>query len=252
MFNEIDKLKKEVDRVRPLSHEAVKLISQKFREEWTYHSNAIEGNTMNLHETAFFLREGLTIKGKTLREHLEVVNHSEAIEYLQDAIKNGDLSERFIKDIHAILFQGVKPDKGEKPVTPGVYKQEDNKTITLSGELHIYTPAIQVPIEMTKLLEWYKSSHDLHPVKVAAEFHHKIASIHPFQDGNGRVSRICMNFILMKNGYPPAIIRREERLEYLTALMEADKGNGQLLVELITKEVKNSLQVMANIIQNKY
>lgn len=248
MFEEIDKLKKELDDLRPLSPQILQLISQKFREEWTYNTNALEGNTMSLHETAFFLREGLTIKGKTLKEHLEVINHSEAIEFLEGELKNKRLTERFIKDIHAILFQGVKPEKGEDPVIPGVYKQKDNKTITLSGDLLIYTPAIQVPSEMENLLNWYESCNE-HPIKVAAEFHHKIASIHPFSDGNGRVSRICMNFILMKHGYPPAIIRKEERIDYLKALTEADNGNGTPFLELITKEVKNSLKVMIGIIK---
>src|SRR6185437_12510438 len=107
-FMEIDQLKQQIATVKPLSAELQKTINQKFTEEWTYHSNAIEGNTMSQHETAFFLREGLTIKGKSLREHLEVINHLEAIEYLQDAIHNRSLTESLIKSLHAMIFQGVK------------------------------------------------------------------------------------------------------------------------------------------------
>lgn len=107
MFEEIDELHKQADRMRPLEPNLVLTIAQKFREEWTYHSNAIEGNTFTYQETAFFLREGLTVKGKSLREHLEIVNHAEAIDYLQDIIKERDLSERFIKDLHARSFSKV-------------------------------------------------------------------------------------------------------------------------------------------------
>lgn len=108
MFKEIDQLKSLVDQKRPLHNELMKTIAQKFREAWTYHTNAIEGNTMTLQETAFFLREGLTAKGKTLQEHLEIVNHAEAVDFLHQVMKERGLTERLLKDFHAILFQGVK------------------------------------------------------------------------------------------------------------------------------------------------
>src|SRR5581483_40708 len=123
-LEEINQLKQILDQKRPLSDHLMKTIRQKFREEWTYHTNAIEGSTFSLQETAFFLREGLTIKGKTLREHLEIVNHAEAIDYLDQAIKNRDVSEGLIKSFHAVLFQGIKPGDGK--VEAGVYKKQDN------------------------------------------------------------------------------------------------------------------------------
>ena len=119
MFENINNLRKEVDKRRPLQPDLMNIIAQKFREEWTYHSNAIEGIHL-LIEKQLFLREGLTVKGKSLREHLEIVNHAEAIDYLQEVIKDRDLTERFIKDMHAILFQGVR----DINFSPGDYKRK--------------------------------------------------------------------------------------------------------------------------------
>lgn len=249
-FEEITALKEQIDRNRPIASDIMKTIAQKFREEWTYHTNGIEGNTMTLQETSFFLREGLTAKGKTLREHFEVQNHGEAIDYLQDAIRERELSEALIKDFHAMLFNGVKSWSPVLNIIPGAYKSQDNHVLTPSGEIHHYTPAIQVPFEMEKLLEWYVSAKSVvHPIQLAAEFHHRFVAIHPFQDGNGRVGRLCMNFILMQAGYPPAIIRKEDRLDYYLALEQADKGNLKSLVTFIEEEVMRSLIVMDTAIQ---
>lgn len=246
----LTKLKERIDQQRPLANDIMRTIAQKFREEWTYHTNGIEGNTMTLQETSFFLREGLTAKGKTLREHFEVINHGEAIDYLQDAIHERDLSERLIKDFHAMLFEGVKSWSPGLEIVPGSYKLQDNYVLTPSGEVHYYTPAIQVPLKMDELLEWLTdSSLKLHPVQLAADFHHRFVAIHPFQYGNGRVGRICMNFILMKAGYPPANIRKEERLDYYQALEQTDNGNNEPLRELILSEVERSLLIMEEAIE---
>lgn len=243
-FKELSALKDEIDKKRPIAADKMDILSQKFREEWTYHSNALEGNTLTLGETAFFLREGLTIKGKTLREHQEVANHAEAILYLSEALEEKEISERLIKDLHAIIFIGVKDEKG-RLLKGGSYKTEDNFAITLSGNIKKYTPAIEVQHEMDGLITWYQCSKEsLHPVELAAIFHHKLVSIHPFQDGNGRVCRLCMNLILMKFGYPPAVIRREEREDYLLSLESADNGNLTPLIDLVAKELKKSLKIM--------
>lgn len=242
---EITELKERIDRHRPIAPDIMKTIAQKFREEWTYHTNGIEGNTMTLQETSFFLREGLTAKGKTLREHFEVINHGEAIDYLQDSISDRVLSLRLIKDLHAMLFEGVKSWSPGLEISPGAYKTQDNHVLTPSGEIHYYTPAVQVPLEMEKLMEWFIASQlTIHPIQLASDFHHRFVAIHPFQDGNGRVGRLCMNFILMKAGYPPAIIRKEDRLDYYVALGLADKGKLEPFFELIKSEVKQSLLTM--------
>lgn len=119
----------------------------------------------------------------------------------------------------------------------------DNHVLTPSGEIHYYTPAIQVPFEMEKLMEWYATAkQSTHAIQLAAEFHHRFVAIHPFQDGNGRVGRLCMNFILMQAGYPPAIIRQEMRLDYYLALEQA---------ELVVGEVQRSLETMKAVLVNK-
>ncbi|MGO4546067.1 Fic family protein [Paenibacillus sp. 2TAB23] len=244
MFEKMDKLREQVDHRRPLKPDLMKTIAQKFREEWTYHSNAIEGNTFTYQETSFFLREGLTVKGKSLREHLEIVNHAEAIDFVQEGVNERELTERLIKDLHAILFQGVR----NIDFSPGEYKKHDNHVLTLSGNIHHYTSAIQVPLEMDNLIKWYDSEKtQMHPIQLAALFHHKLAAIHPFTDGNGRVSRLVMNVILMKNGYPPAIIRNENRQDYYSALEKAYHGSPQSIIDLIATEMRHSLELMLSV-----
>ncbi|BBH24301.1 cell division protein Fic [Paenibacillus baekrokdamisoli] len=244
MWEKIDELRKQVDQQRPLKPELMKTIMQKFREEWTYHSNAIEGNTFTYQETAFFLREGLTVKGKSLREHLEIVNHAEAIDYLQEGIFERDLTERLIKDFHAILFQGVR----DIDFSPGEYKKEDNHVLTLSGQIHNYTSYIQVPLEMELLIKWYEEERKrMHPVQLAAMFHHKLVAIHPFTDGNGHLSRLSMNVILMKHGLPPAIIRNENRQDYYIALEKADHGDLQSIINMIADEITHSLELILSV-----
>jgi len=246
----LTQLKDRIDLQRLLAEDIMITSAQKFREEWTYHTNGIEGNMMTLQETSILLREGLTAKGKTLREHFEVINHGEAIDYLQDSILERDLSESLIKDFHAILFEGVKYWSPGLGIVPGAYKVQDNHVLTPSGEIHYYTPAVQVPLKMEVLMEWFTVSlQTVHPILLAADFHHRFVAIHPFQDGNGRVGRLCMNFILMKAGYPPAIIRKEERLDYYLALEQADKGNSGPFCELIVSEVERSLLIMETSIE---
>lgn len=245
MFELIDSLKDKLNQQRPLYPELMATIAQKFREDWTYNTNAIEGNTMTLQETAFFLREGLTVKGRTLKEHMEMVNHAEAVDFLQDAIKHRDLTEGLIKEFHAMLFSGIKTLAGGLPVTPGAYKTKDNHVLTASGVIHHYAAATQVSAEMENLIAWYnENKQTLHPIEVAALFHHRFVAIHPFPDGNGRVSRLCMNYILMKNGYPPAIIRTENRWDYYTALEEADNGKKGAFIQLVADEVRHSLKLI--------
>lgn len=247
MFAAIDKLKEVLENKRPLDSSLMRTIAQKFREEWIYHSNAIEGNTLTLQETAFFLREGLTIKGKTMQEHLEVINHAEAIDFLQEAIHHRKLNEGLIKEIHAIIFQGVKVERNQ---IGGLYKTKDNHVLTPSGVIHNYTSSLQVPIEMEKLINWYEENVlVLHPIQLSALFHYKFVAIHPFLDGNGRVSRLCMNFILMKFGFPPAIVKQENRLDYYLALESSDRGDFSSFIELIASEVRRSLEVMVKEIE---
>ncbi|WP_334073614.1 MULTISPECIES: Fic family protein [Paenibacillus] len=213
-FGTIDQLKSELDALRPLPAAAVKNLEEVYRVEWTYHSNAIEGNSLTLLETKLVLEDGLTIGGKKLREHFEVVHHSEAIDYVQDIVdRKIELTEFVIKSLHHLVLKNIDDELSEK---------------------------------MEQLVRWYYEQKDkLHPVQLAAEFHFRFVYIHHFNDGNGRTARLLMNLILMKYGYPPAILKSEtrDRLRYYETLEAASVQSGlEPFVQLIAGCVEESLR----------
>ncbi|MDI6601497.1 MAG: Fic family protein [Thermoanaerobacteraceae bacterium] len=211
MFEEIEEKKRILDSKRPLSEEVLRNLKEYFDVEWTYNSNAIEGNTLTLTETKLVLEDGLTVgRGKPLKDHLEAINHKEAIDYVEDIVKgNMDISEAVIKNIHYLLLKGID-DKNA-----GKYREAN---VLISGSKHIPPMNVLVPEKMNELITWYdKSKEIIHPIEHAAEFHLRFTYIHPFIDGNGRCARLLMNLILMRNSYVPAIIRMEDRLEYMDA-----------------------------------
>lgn len=217
-IDQINQLKNELDQLRPLPTAAVRNLDEVYRIEWTYNSNAIEGNTLTLLETKLVLEEGLTIGGKKLREHFEVINHSEAISYVKDMVnRDAELIEYIMKSIHQI-----------------------------SGSQHTPPHFTVVPEKMEQFIQWYHEQKDqLHPVELAAEFHFKFVYIHPFSDGNGRTARLLMNLILMMHGFPPAIVKAadEARLKYYESLEEASiHGNLNPFIQLIMGCVSESLQ----------
>ncbi|MBM7856178.1 Fic family protein [Desulfohalotomaculum tongense] len=259
IFERIDKLKMELDSLRPLPPELMEVIDEKFKIDWTYNSNAIEGNTLTLQETAFFLQHGLTSKGKTLKEYLEAQNHAEAIDWLKEIIKQDrPITEGVIKELHALLLKGIdfiwvgpRENRAKKSITPGKYKTQPNHVVTLDGKIHKYCEPLKVPEEMERFVEFINKS-DLHPVELAARAHHKFVAIHPFDDGNGRVARLLMNLILMRNGYLPVVIKNELREEYYRALMKADEGDEADFINLIAREEENSLQMVVNVAKEYY
>ena len=251
-FDDLTKLKNKLDKCGPLSSETTESLDMKFKIDWTYNSNAIEGNTMSLQETAFFLQEGLTSKGKTLKDYLETQNHAEAIEVLKEIVKNERrISESLIKELHALLLMsidhiwiGPQGDR-KKRIHPGKYKTQPNHVITVDVTIHHYCDPVRVPEEMEKLIDFInRNPEKCHPVELAAKVHYRLVSIHPFDDGNGRVSRLIMNLIVMKAGYPPVIIKNEKREDYYLALRKADKGDLDNLLSLFHDEMKNSLDIM--------
>ena len=188
-FKVLDEKKQKLDSKRPLSKETLKSLEENFKLEWTYNSNAIEGNTLTLKETKVVL-EGITIGGKTMREHLEAINHKEAIEFLEELVQdNNELSEIDIKNIHAIVLKGIDNENA------GRYRTEN---VIISGASHIPPDAIIVPESMEKLIYRYDEwKEKYHPIIVAALLHAEFVKIHPFIDGNGRTSRIIMNYQLI-------------------------------------------------------
>jgi len=212
-FQRIDALKRAIDNHRPFSATLVRSLHEKLLVEWTYHSNAIEGNTLTLSETKVVL-EGLTIGGKTIVEHLEAINHREAILFIEQIISSkGILTEYTIRNIHSLILQGI--DKHNA----GAYRQEN---VLISGASHIPPKHYEVAPLMEHLITEYRTRWEsFHPVVRAMLLHGEFVKIHPFIDGNGRTARLLLNFELIRWGYPPVIIRKEQRATYYAALDSA-------------------------------
>lgn len=259
LLDKILSLKTQIDAIRPLNPELNKTLQEKLRIEWTYNSNAIEGNTLTYGETAFFLREGLTSEGKPLKDYLEAKNHSEAVELLYDYInEKRDLSEGLIKELHALLLKGItytyaKGQDGtivKKKLNTGTYKTQPNHVLTMSGEIHHYTDPIHVHDEIEKLINWYKQEKKIHVIEKSIIFHYRFVAIHPFDDGNGRLSRILMNLMLMKDGYPPCIIKNIHRKKYIQCLEIADINKDITpFVHFVAEELLSTLIMMKDVFE---
>jgi Fic family protein len=204
MFEELDTLYGKLQNVRPLSPESVRRLSEDFMIDYTYNSNAIEGSTLTLEETALVLKEGVTVGGKPLKHHLEAIGHRDAYYYVEDLVKNKiPVSERVIKDIHSLVLMDRQTDKG-------VYRSVPVRV----GGFHPCQP-YEVPVKMERLiLDYGGELQKLHVVQRAAVFHLMFETIHPFIDGNGRVGRLLLNLELMKEGCPPVNVKFTDREKY--------------------------------------
>ena len=242
-IEEIDRLKEELDALRPLPSDVVGRIEQKLRIESNYHSNAIEGNSLTLGETRSLILHGLTAHGKPMRDHLDIEGHDEAVKAIEDAIKrNESLNEIFIRNLHKVLLKepyeidAITPDgqPTKRLITIGDYKTQPNNVRTSTGEIYHYTLPEHVKPAMGDLIDWYRRQEDEgeHPIVIAATFHYRFVHIHPFDDGNGRIARLLMNMILIRHGYTVAIIPIQERGRYIDSLEQADKSED--LAEFIT------------------
>jgi Fic family protein len=255
LLQRIDQHKAEVDALRPFTPEREGRIMQKFRLDWNYHSNAIEGNSLTYGETIAFLMEGLTAKGKPFKDHLDIRGHNEGIEYLMQLIGNrNQLSEKIIRELHTMILvepysnPAQTPDgqQVEKKVTLGAYKTMPNHVKTPTGEIHYYATPEETPAKMADLVDWlreHQMKDDLHPLILAATFHYRFVEIHPFDDGNGRMSRLLTNLLLMQYGYPPVVIKQQDRKAYYYALRQADAGDLGLFIEYIGENLLHSLGI---------
>ena len=204
---QIDRKKVELDGRRPLTAGEVARLNEEFIVEYTYNSNAIEGNTLTMSETKAVLEDGITIGGKSLREHLEAVGHSQAIDYLE-VLAQGDaaLTERTLKDFHSLILRNIDG------ANAGTYRRVN---VLISGAGHIPPQAESVPEKMEAFFRWYGAARGrLHPVEFAARVHADFVNIHPFKDGNGRTARLIMNFELMRAGFPTVIVPVDARPDY--------------------------------------
>jgi len=249
----------QLDGLKKADSDLWKTILFKLKVDWTYNSNSIEGSTFTKGDTIFFLNEGLTVKGKPLKDHLDTQNHADAIDFLFDVVTNErEISEGLIKEINALLLYGVKSTPAmtsegkpiDKQATPGQYKTQPNHVLQQDGTLHKYIDPVHVQGEMAALVQWINDHIDqLHPCYVASVAHYNMVRIHPFDDGNGRGARVLMNLILLKKGCFPAVIRVDQRQDYIEALQIADNGDLELFVEFVTKELISTLEGVIDNIQ---
>jgi Fic family protein len=236
LLSKVDELRGEIDKLRPIKPEIEKRIMDKFRLDWNYHSNALEGNKLTLGETNVIIQEGLTAGGKPLKDALDIRGHNEVITYLGDFVNRKEaLTEATIRGLHKMLLhesykvEAKTPDGGttSKWVKLGEYKTEPNFVKTPTGETRHFILPQDTPAKMHELLEWYRSqdaAKSIHPLVMATIFHHRFTQIHPFDDGNGRIGRILMNLILMQNGLLPVVFKIQNREQYLSSLAKADVG----------------------------
>ncbi|MFW2351888.1 Fic family protein [Aliarcobacter butzleri] len=234
-FKKLDELKQKLDFYRPLSPQVVKNLHEDLILRWTYHSNAIEGNTLTLKETKVAL-EGITIGGKTLREHFEAINHKEAILFIEElAQKEENLLEHSIKQIHSLILKNIDDENKGKYRTTNVI---------ISGAEHKPPQSFEVQSKMQEFIKKYNENKTkLHSIELASFVHIEFVKIHPFIDGNGRTSRLLMNLELIKAGFPPVVIELEDRLEYYKALDTAHtKNDYEPFFKLMQKVVEKSFE----------
>ena len=241
ILNEIDVLKQKLDKFRQFDSYR---IAQALELEYTFESNRIEGNTLTLRETDLVINEGLTISGKSMREHLEAINHQEAIAYIKHSIVKGtSLNEREVLSIHNLILRGINPEDA------GRYRRVQ---VMIKGSSFMPPQPFMVAKEMEDYFIWYETNKNgLHPIILAAEMHERLVTIHPFIDGNGRTSRLVMNLILLQNGYVIANIKGDydSRMQYYNALETAQtKNNKEDFLLFIAQIEKDSLMRYLEII----
>ena len=259
LLAEIDALKAELDSLRPLTADQEARIMQKMRLDLNYHSNAIEGNQLTFGETKAFLLHGVTAQGRPFRDYLEIRGHDQALNYLAQLVRDqSPLTETVIRELHKIIL--VEPYEitavtldglpTKKRIQPGQYKTQPNHVRTSTGAIHYYATPEETPARMADLVAWYrrqKDKGDLHPLVLAATFHYEFVAIHPFDDGNGRMARLLLNLILMQAGYPPLVVRLEQKGAYLLALEQADADNDlEPFIRLMGQSLFDSLKLITD------
>ena len=226
MNAEIDNLKKEIDSYRPFKKQLLNELQQFYRVGFTYSSNALEGNSLTESETKIIIEDGLTIGGKTVKEHSEVLGHSEAFTYLNTLIKNKTIRESNILELHRLFYYRMDTKKA------GKYRKQQ---VYISGTDYLPPKYNEIPDLMKKFVASINELKEtLHPVTLAAKLHERIATIHPFVDGNGRTARLVMNLSLLQNGYPIIIIPPILRNDYIASIRLANVGNAEPFYDFIS------------------
>lgn len=234
LLSRIEEKKERLDGLRPLPTAAVSRLNEQLTIEWIYNSNAIEGSTLTLRETQLILEQGITIGGKSLREHFEVVNHEEAIRMVESlAGKQEPITISHVRQLHALVLAKIDDENA------GQYR---NVPVRIVGTAYEPPSSWELPSQMNDWVAWVREQEgEMETVMLAAIAHHKLVAIHPFIDGNGRTARLIMNLILLRADYPPAIIATVNRRQYYRVLSQADAGNAVPLVNFVGRAVERSL-----------
>ena len=246
MLKEVDVQKEQLSALRPLPEEALEKIQDALDIEYTYESNRIEGNTLTLQETALVVNEGVTISGKSMREHLEAINHAEAISYIKDIAKQDiEISERTIKEIHALILHGIdRENAGRYRTVP----------VMISGSTHMPPQPYLIEKQMEDFILRFKQmeAEKVHPVLIAAYLHDELVRIHPFIDGNGRTSRLLMNLYLLRHGYVIITLKgsNDAKVNYYKALEmshteQLPEDFQKLVIEAEIAALQKYLSIMA-------
>jgi Uncharacterized conserved protein len=256
MKNQLDKLISEYSKLQPFEEDCKKKLDKKFRLEFNYNSNHLEGNTLTYGETELLLLFDQTKGGHELRELEEMKAHDVALMMIKEeaADKGRPLTERFIKDLNQTIL--VRPfwkdaitadgQSSRRQIKVGEYKEYPNSVIQSNGEVFEYASPQETPILMAELAKWYNDEAkkgELTPVELAALLHYRYIRIHPFDDGNGRVARLLVNYILYCNNLPLIIIKTAEKREYLRALQQADAGDLQAFINYMIQQLAWSLDL---------
>ncbi|MDO8621029.1 MAG: Fic family protein [Candidatus Levybacteria bacterium] len=245
LLKRLTEKKKKLDGFRPLSSALAINLGEWFKVELTYTSNAIEGNTLTRKETALVVEEGITVRGKTLKEHLEAINHAEALDFIKELVskKRKDLTRREVLDIHALILKKIDDDNA------GRYRSIE---VRISGSNIILPDPIKVPELMEGFFKWLHSKNIDHPAKIAADAHFKLVSVHPFSDGNGRTARLLLNLLLMQKGYPPALVRKEDRDLYINSIEKAQlSGDFDDYYIVIYRAIDRSFDIYLEAVKRK-
>ncbi|OGS23189.1 MAG: cell filamentation protein Fic [Elusimicrobia bacterium RIFOXYA2_FULL_39_19] len=232
LFAEIDKLQQEINKNRPLDKHLIAQIKEYFRIGLTYTSNALEGNSLTESETKVVIEDGITIGGKPMKDHYEAIGHSEAYDFMYNLSRGKAVTENDITKLHHLFYYRIDE------ANAGTYRKVK---AYITGSKY----PLPLPEELSKLMKGFpaklsKLRKEKHPVEFAALAHKELVFIHPFIDGNGRVSRLLMNTILMQEGYVVTIIPPIVRQNYISSLEKARGGNDREFIELIAQMVKET------------
>lgn len=236
ILNKADLYKKEIDKLRPFESDLLKQIKAYYRIGLTWTSNAIEGNTLTERETKVLLEDGLTVGGKPLKDTFEAIGHSRAYDFMFSLLHNSTIDENDVLTMHRLFYSNISPNEA------GMYR---TKQVFITGSRYPVTDVQKIQNDMNRLFEWVKKERkNYHPIEFSALLHKKLVFIHPFIDGNGRVSRLCMNAALIQDGYLIAIIPPVLRSEYSNLLEYAHKDDKKFIEFIAERVIESEREIM--------